>query len=228
MWLFNIRGSDIDFNPLAKSYAVVTETEAHLFIDASKIPPHESSSLEGVVLHPYDDIFTFLAEMARGGMKISVDSSQLSWKLCEVINLSSPAEPMAAVESPSCITMLKSIKNEVELKGIRDAHYRDGVALTAFLAWLEGAVKTGAKLSECDSAAKLEEFRQKMPCWVSPSFATISGYGSNGVYHNNFICLSYLWSELLQLLLSTTTRSPPPAPSWERIPSIFLTQVRSI
>jgi Xaa-Pro aminopeptidase len=188
MWLYNIRGSDIDFNPLAKSYAIVTSDAAHIFIDLCKIPPTaagENSHLEGVTIHSYEDISMLLGEMARGGVKFLTDNSQLSWKLCDVIDEPSAAS-QAALSLPSPIALLKSMKNDTELKGVRESHARDGVALTAFLAWLDGHVRGGARPTECEVAEKLEEFRKKMPHWVSPSFATISGYGPNAAiihYH---------------------------------------------
>lgn len=170
---------------MVKSYAVVTTGgDAHLFVDTEKLPSTNSdvtraSSIQGVVTHPYSDIGAFLLDLVNSNIRIAVDSSQLSWKLCSIVKKpESDGRPL--IDIPSCIAMLKSIKNEVELQGIREAHCRDGAALTAFLAWLDSAVKGGAQLSEFEAAEKLEEFRQRMPYWVSPSFATISGYGSNG------------------------------------------------
>ena len=187
MWLYNIRGNDIAYNPLVKSYAIVTANGgAHLFIDAKKIPETAGKSpLECISIHPYDDISLVLGEMARDGIIFLVDNSQLSWRLCDIIDKSSNVS-MATVNLPSPIALLKSVKNDTELKGVRDAHDRDGIALTAFLAWLDKTIRGGGSLTECEAADKLEEFRKKMPYWVSPSFATISGYGPNAAiihYH---------------------------------------------
>eukprot|EP00605_Chrysophyceae_sp_TOSAG23-4_P002814 GSChrysophyteH1.ASY1.ANO1.3099.1 assembled CDS len=81
----------------------------------------------------------------------------------------------------SPLTLSKSIKNETELNGIRNAHIKDGVALTAFLCWLEQTVQLHPNsLTEYDVALKLEEFRHKMDGHQYPSFDTIAGYASNG------------------------------------------------
>ena len=170
------------YNPLAKSYAIVTTDEgAHLFIDRAKIPEWSGSSpLEGVTLHAYEDISAVLTEMGKAGAKFSVDKGQLSWSLCDAISNSGSTASTELSDLPSPVSLLKSIKNSTELNGFREAHYRDGAALTAFLCWLDTTVKAETKISEYEAANKLEEFRKRMPNWVSPSFATISGYGPNG------------------------------------------------
>jgi Xaa-Pro aminopeptidase len=89
------------------------------------------------------------------------------------------------------VAVAKTIKNSVEMQGIRESHERDGVALTAFLSWLDTYMASTAGdgaccLSEHEAAVKLETFRAAMPLYVSPSFDTISSYGSNGAiihYH---------------------------------------------
>jgi len=173
MWLFNIRGSDISYNPVAISYAVVTNTKAYLFIDNAKISQEVKAHLgETVIIIPYEEIEAFLIKQTSEG-PVVCDPLQLNWRLYAAIKSN-------VIEKPSPITLAKSKKNQSELNGIREAHIRDGAALTAFLNWLTITVKSGAKLTECDVVDKLEEFRGRMEKHVGPSFSTISGYASNG------------------------------------------------
>lgn len=172
-WLLNLRGSDIAFNPVAVAYAAVTLSGAALFIDAAKLSDATRLHLSDVAIRPYEEVEIFLRTQATAGRKVWVDEAQLNWRLAA---LTGPS----AVLKPSPIALRKSVKNEAELNGIREAHKRDGAALTAFLAWLDGAVKSGQSVSEHDVALKIEEFRGRMPMHRGPSFATIAGYGANG------------------------------------------------
>jgi Xaa-Pro aminopeptidase len=180
VWLFNIRGSDVDFNPVAISYAVVTLDKAFLFVDPTKVSSsvHEHFA-EAVEVRPYEEVESFLAQLALNGPVIA-DPSQLNWRLYQALGSS-------VLDRVSPVTLAKSIKNEVELEGIRQAHIRDGAALTAFIHWLETTVKKSPQsLSEVDAMDKLEEFRGQVKDHKGPSFPTIAGYGPNGAiihYH---------------------------------------------
>lgn len=184
-WTFNIRGSDIAFNPVVFSYAVVTTTDAHLFIDSRKISPEVEAHLAAahVILHPYSHIQTFLEGLTTASVSSSdgegaaeaqvhselvngvlVDPTQLNWRLHSSLGA-------AARDVVSPIAILKSVKNPAEIDGIVAAHVRDGAALTAFLHWLGNAVRAApATISEYDVTELIEGFRQKVPGHVSPSF----------------------------------------------------------
>jgi Xaa-Pro aminopeptidase len=178
-WLLNIRGSDVDYNPVVTSYVVVTLEKAHFFVDERKLGggDHASSLLEhfatDVVLHPYEEVERFLMFVTTQG-KVLADPMQLNWRLYKALGAS-------VVDKTSLLTLPKSIKNAVELKGIRECHIRDGAALTAFLCWLENAVAVNpGTLTEYDVTVKIEEFRRKAALHAYPSFPTIAGYASNG------------------------------------------------
>lgn len=165
VWLFNIRGSDVSFNPVVISYAVVTKSGAHLFVDQSKVIPGTRAHLSGVQIHSYEEIEHFLRTLAKEG-SVAADPTQLNWRLYNALGSN-------AKDIVSPITLMKAIKNESEIRGIRDSHRRDGAALTAFLHYLEKTVKAGGfngSISEFEVTEKLEEFRGKIANHVSPSF----------------------------------------------------------
>lgn len=176
-WLLNIRGSDVKYNPVSVSYVVVTLEETHLFINPNKVSnPLLTAHLSkgGVTVHPYGEVENYLKSLVMQKQVVLVDPAQVNWRLFQAVDGFS-------IETISPIALKKSVKNSAELAGVRQAHIRDGAALTAFLCWLEDAVKNrGFAMTEYDAVVKLEEFRQKAAHHCGPSFDTIAGFASNG------------------------------------------------
>ena len=143
-WLFNVRGSDISFNPVTIAYAVITRDQAILFIDSVKITPEISAHLGAeVIIRPYEDIVNFVKQVVSVG-PLLMDPSRVNWGVylaAEEGDGSGNGSGVKVIDSVSPIALNKSRKNEAELAGIRACHIRDGVALTAFLHWLEVTVK---------------------------------------------------------------------------------------
>mmetsp|Transcript_27751 Transcript_27751/g.36373 ORF Transcript_27751/g.36373 Transcript_27751/m.36373 type:complete len:633 (+) Transcript_27751:32-1930(+) len=180
-WLFNIRGSDISYNPVTIAYALVTEDQATLFTDTAKVSPEVVEHLgDSVTTSSYEEILDAVQSLSSKGVKVAYDPHS-----CNAAIANSIAKELR-VELDSPIAEPKAIKNPTELEGLRQSHIRDGAALTCFLAWLEDCMKkgdagdSGWPLTEVSASDKLEEFRQKVSGYVSLSFPTIAGYGSNG------------------------------------------------
>eukprot|EP00041_Stephanoeca_diplocostata_P014098 m.253164 g.253164 ORF g.253164 m.253164 type:complete len:624 (+) comp19577_c1_seq7:174-2045(+) len=183
-YAFNLRGSDIPYNPVFYAFAIVTETESILYVDHEKLPEECTASGSAfqntMTVRPYDAFITDLADrQCTGSVWVGPRYSQAvadalsSAKLCE---------------EETMVCHMKSIKNAAELNGMRQCHLRDAVALAEFFCWLEGEMATGnpRHLTESDVSDKLEGFRKEMDGFVTPSFATISSTGSNGAvihYH---------------------------------------------
>lgn len=196
MWLYNIRGADVDYNPVAYCYAFVSATgDSFLFIEQSKVSSHvkEHLAAASVRILPYVDAENFLASQEG---TVIVDPSQINWRLYTVLGT-------RALEKISPVTLAKSLKNKAEISGIVNCHIRDGVALTAFLAWLENEILSGARLTEFEASEVLESYRRKMPLNVGLSFGTIAGYASNGAiihYHATKETAAVIGSDSLFLL----------------------------
>ncbi|CEP01354.1 unnamed protein product (mitochondrion) [Plasmodiophora brassicae] len=182
-WLLNLRGSDIAFNPVFFSYAIVTMEDVLLFIDSNKLSTDVADYLSGLSVQvlPYDAIVTELSRLpVPEGKKIWIDPLQCSLALFNAIRKT----PILELQSPVC--ELKAIKNDVELEGFRQCHIRDGAAVCQFLCWLEAQVKAGAPIDEISAADKLEAFRKRRRLFKGLSFSTIPGSGPNGAiihYH---------------------------------------------
>ena len=178
-WIFNIRGNDVKYNPVAVSYAYISKEETVLFINPKKLTSEISDYLkaEGVTIAEYDKVFDYVSKLKT---PVCLDANKVTFKLyntipdgCRIIDMPSPAD------------LMKSIKNDTEVQGIRNAMERDGVALVRFFMWLEKAVP-GGNVTEIMIPEKLVEYRSQQKNFVGESFDTISGYGPNGAivhYH---------------------------------------------
>jgi len=174
-WLFNIRGNDVAYNPVVIAYALIQGDKATLFISPEKLTPETSEYLkeQGVTVAPYLAIYDELKQI-ENSKAVLIDGGKLNQALFESI----PAD-CAIRNTMSPVFKLKSVKNEVEMNGVRLAMAKDGVALTRFFIWLEENLKSG-QLSEISIAEKLREFRSKQENFVGESFGTIAGYAGHG------------------------------------------------
>ncbi|MEI6755249.1 MAG: aminopeptidase P family protein [Paludibacter sp.] len=174
-WLFNIRGNDVDYNPVVIAYALVEEDKATLFIAPEKLTADTRLYLEkeGVSVAAYTGIYEALKGISA--LKaVLIDGAKLNQSLFEAI----PAA-CAKRNTMSPVFKLKSIKNKVEMAGVRRAMVKDGVALTKFFKWLEENVASG-NLTETSVNKKLYECRNEQENFIGESFGTIAGYGPHG------------------------------------------------
>ncbi|KXN80946.1 putative Xaa-Pro aminopeptidase P [Leucoagaricus sp. SymC.cos] len=178
-WLFNLRGSDIDYNPVFFSYAIVTEDKVCLFISPNQINEAAHKYLDGVIdIHPYKAFLPYLKDHAN---QLQLDKDNKVW----IGNRASLAVAEAIGKDRYFITRtplcdLKAIKNATELEGFRQSHIRDGVALARYFAWLEEQLNNGVVLNECQGADQLEKYRSELDLFMGLSFDTISSSGPNG------------------------------------------------
>ncbi|KAH9849039.1 Creatinase/aminopeptidase [Lenzites betulinus] len=174
-WLFNLRGSDIDFNPVFFAYALIDQDKALLFVNESQLDSSVRDHLGSEVeVHPYDTFFSHLAKLnASKDSKVLV-SDKASLAVAEAIG----KDNIIVARSP--VTDLKAIKNEVEIEGFRQSHIRDGAALVQYFAWLEEQLNEGKELNESQVADQLEKYRSEQAHFKGLSFPTISATGPNG------------------------------------------------
>ncbi|KAG9285862.1 hypothetical protein G9A89_013287 [Geosiphon pyriformis] len=177
-WLFNLRGSDIECNPVFFAYALVTKEEVALYTDAGRLTNEVKHQLGSEInFHPYEAIFNDIR-----GLKTTLKAENQKILLS---NRASLALAQAADEgnvelNRSPLLEPKAIKNEVELEGIRQCHLRDAVAVINYFAWLEEQLALGKNLTELDGSNRLEKFRAELKDFVGLSFETISASGPNG------------------------------------------------
>lgn len=174
-WLLNIRGNDVEYNPVVISYVVLEADKCTLFVNAEKVDSAAQNYLDfnNIDVQPYEAVFAYIR-----GLKGTVlfDGTRVNEALYEAI----PAE-CKKVNTKSPILIDKAHKNAVELEGERIAMRQDAAALTRFFMWLEkDAFKNGQTQTEWTLMEKLHEFRLKGENFVEESFGTIAGYKGNG------------------------------------------------
>ena len=174
-WLYNIRGRDVEFNPVVIAYAIVTKEGATLFTRQEKITEPLREHFNGLVqIYSYSDFKTHLKKLARSSARVWLDPTTVSqW----VVDQLQKGCELFFKESP--ITLFKAIKNETEIAGFKSAHIRDGVAMVKFLYWLYNAVPGGG-VTELSAAEKAEHFRAEQKLYQGLSFATIAAYREHG------------------------------------------------
>ena len=173
-WLFNVRGSDVAYNPVVIAYAVVTPDEAVLHVDRGKLERAAEAHLRRTArIEPYAAIRRTLRALARRKAAVWLDPETTSLMCARLLDGARP------VFAPSPIPLMKARKNEVELAGIRAAHRRDGAAMARFLHWLDRSLPEGG-ITEMGAAARLEGFRREGEHFQGLSFPTIAGYADHG------------------------------------------------
>lgn len=179
-WLFNLRGNDVEYNPVFISFAYVSAEETVLFIFPEKIDTDIINYLkkEGVVVAHYSKIVDYINQL--NGKTICLQGDKISYSLYHHTETHNKIK-----DTISPADLLKAQKNETELSGFRSAMQKDGVALVRFFRWLEEAVPLG-NVTEHSVAEKLVEFRSQQDLFVGESFGTIAGFQGNGAiihYH---------------------------------------------
>ena len=178
-WLLNVRGSDVDYNPLVISYLLVTMDDVYWFVrkDESQEPDEETQASfqellsDEITLCAYEEAGIALSTFVHENVdRIFVDPGTLNIQLRATLEESG----YDVLEGLSPIPLRKSVKNSVEIAGMREAHLEDGLAMEKFLYWLEGKI---GQVDEWEAACKLQSFRAEIPGYRGDSFQTISAYG---------------------------------------------------
>ena len=173
-WTLNIRGNEIQNNPVVISYLLIDKNSCSLFIDSSKINAEVEKHLSDnhISLAPYSGIFEALAELKIENLQFDPQTTNAKAELA--INPKINKKPRT-----SPIPLFKAIRNEVEIKNLKSAMTKDGVALVRFLIWLEENIES-QKITEIDVSDKLYELRAKQSLFKGESFDTIAGYKEHG------------------------------------------------
>jgi Xaa-Pro aminopeptidase len=177
-WLFNLRGADVNFNPVFLAHALIGPDSATLFVGANKIPDALRDILlaDGVQLAPYDDAAARLQALPEHATLL-LDPRRVTAGMRAAV-----PEHVKVIEAINPTTFAKSRKSEEEATHVRAAMEQDGAALCAFYAALEATLNDPqrAPLNEVDIDRRITAARAERPGFVSPSFGTIAGFNANG------------------------------------------------
>ena len=172
-WTLNLRGSDVQSNPVFLGYIVLTKEDAVLFVDVEKLEDEAKLQMEAssVKIMPYEDFFTYLKTISDEKILISPNSNQSIFETLKDNN--------TFIKAPVPGNLMKAIKNKTELEGFRTVMQRDGVAMVKFLYWLTHQAGK-EEMDEYSIGEKLRGFRKEGKNFVGESFGSIVGYIENG------------------------------------------------
>lgn len=172
-WAFNIRGRDVEYNPVVIAYAAIETHKARLFLDPGKVSEELRNQLkeEGVELHSYEAFTSFIRSIDE---PVFYDPNRTNAYLVSLLD-----EHPKKVTGEAIVMRLKAIKNETEQHWLRKVMVKDGVALTHTYKWMEDTLKEGG-ITEVEMAEKLAHFRSQQKGYFGESFSAIIGYKGNG------------------------------------------------
>lgn len=174
-WLFNLRGGDIAHTPVFLSYLLLTKEQITLFAHEEIFPVQilERLTQEGVTIKPYEEIGQAVGNMPAG-TKVWLDSGTVNYRLTQKV-----PKDVEILDQESPIVLMKAVKTPEEMRHMRAAHIKDGVAVTRFIHWLKTNVDSET-VTEVGAAGKLEMLRSQMEGYLEPSFSSIIAYGPHG------------------------------------------------
>lgn len=173
-WTLNLRGSDVHCNPVFVAYLYIGKEESILFTDAAKIPQETADYLASIPVNvaPYTEAASKLSGLQ--GIRLLLDLPKTNAAIYQAA-----LQGCHLIEQASPICLMKSVKNETEQNGFREAMIRDGIAMVKFLRWLKPAVERGSE-TELSIDRKLCALRAEQSDYRGISFDTIAGYAAHG------------------------------------------------
>lgn len=171
-WLLNIRGDDIDFFPLLLSYSIVRMDGVDLYVDDSKLNDqiHEELAKVNVTIHPYNDIYEDIKKLDASETCL-IDPMKMNYALYKSI-------PCKVVEAANPTILMKAMKNPVELENIKEAHIKDGIAITKFMYWIKTRYDK-EDITELSSADKLTSLRAAQEGYIRDSFEPLCAFADH-------------------------------------------------
>lgn len=172
-WTLNLRGSDVQSNPVFLGYIILTKNEAKLFVDLEKLEVESRKQMDDawVKMLPYEEFYEELKNFKDEKILVSPTSNQAIFETLKENN--------TFIKAPVPGNLMKAIKNETELEGFRTVMQRDGVAMVKFLYWLTHQAGKES-MNEYSIGEKLLGFRKEGKNFVGESFGSIVGYKENG------------------------------------------------
>lgn len=171
-WLLNVRGDDIDFFPLMLSYSIVTMDSMELYVDERKLDDQIRAELakNNVHIHPYNDIYEDIKKLDTS-LTAMIDPMKMNYALYKNI-------PCKIVEAANPTILMKAMKNPVELENIKEAHIKDGIAITKFMYWVKTRYDK-EKITELSSVDKLTSLREEQEGYIRDSFEPLCAFADH-------------------------------------------------
>ena len=173
-WLLNIRGNDVVHCPVMLAYAVITREDWLLVAEASAGSEAVLGYFaeNGISRRPYDDFYGYVSNIYDECLLVCLD--RINCRVKKELG-----DEVEILDQPNPTTLMKAVKNPVEMENLRKSHLKDGIAVTHFMYWLKKNIDK-LPMTEISAAEQLEAFRRQQEGFLEPSFETICAYGPNG------------------------------------------------
>ncbi len=173
-WTLNIRSRDVKCNPVATAFLYLSSEGSTLFIKEGKIDEATAAYLSqsNVGTAPYEEALAFLRALPDNA-RVLIEASRTSGRVLDTLG-------SRAVVGASPVPMLKAVKNDTQIAGIRRSMEIDGAALVGAFMEIEKMMRQGEPLTELAVSGILTHFRSQQPDYFDESFDTIAGYGPHG------------------------------------------------
>ncbi|MFA9276059.1 MAG: M24B family metallopeptidase, partial [Candidatus Aquirickettsiella gammari] len=178
-WIFNLRGADVNYNPVFVSHALIGMESAILFVPLNKISPTIAANLtkDGVTCQPYENAANALQNL-HASASLLIDPRRITYGFQQAI-----AKDVKVIEALNPSVYNKSRKHPSEAQFVREAMEQDGAALCEFFAWFEQTQtqeQGKQRITEITIDEQICAARARQPHFISPSFGTIAGFNGNG------------------------------------------------
>ena len=170
-WIYNFRGDDVQHNPVALSFTIISKKNSILYIDKNKLDDKTQKYFKDNKVE-IKEYFEFFEDIKKLKGNILVDFNKISYAIYEAISKNTLINSM----NPS--TYLKAHKNETEITNTKEIHIQDGVAIVKFMYWLKNNYKK-ENITEFSAEEKINSLREKIEGYIDLSFSTISAFGKN-------------------------------------------------
>ena len=172
-WTLNLRGTDVHCSPLFVSYLLISSTAVTLYINKEKLTPEVVAYLrgEGIGVDAYENVQKGLKDYFE--YNILLDPDEVNYTLFNTVT-------REVIEAESPVKRMKTIKNDTEIEGFKQAMLKDGIAMVKFLYWLDKQLSEGETLTEISVSDELASLRAEQTLFRGLSFDTIAGYEAHG------------------------------------------------
>ncbi len=172
-WTLNLRGTDVHCSPLFVSYLLISSTAVTLYINKEKLTPEVVAYLrgEGIGVDAYENVQKGLKDYFE--YNILLDPDEVNYTLFNTVT-------REVIEAESPVKRMKTIKNDTEIAGFKQAMLKDGIAMVKFLYWLDKQLSEGETLTEISVSDELASLRAEQTLFRGLSFDTIAGYEAHG------------------------------------------------
>jgi Xaa-Pro aminopeptidase len=179
MWLTNLRGSDVECNPVALAYAYITFDRFVLFVQEKEVTDEVRAYCDkvGIELKDYHEVMNFISEVKLDG-NVLCDKRNTNFLTYKTLLDRTKEAGVLLKNEKDPTEIMKAVKNETELKNIREVYLKDSVVLTKFIYWVKKNVGK-IPMTEYTAAEKLDGMRAEIPGFIELSFPTISAYKAN-------------------------------------------------